>query len=72
MNLRRSKPKDNNSHWYNTQSDGRSREKELKGKGISYCATCDARYYNDKEVIVVGGGNSAVEESEYITRFVRS
>jgi len=46
-------------------------EKELKGKGISYCATCDARYYNDKEVIVVGGGNSAVEESEYITRFVK-
>ena len=45
-------------------------EKELKGKGVSYCATCDAKYYNDKEVIVIGGGNSAVEESEYITRFV--
>jgi thioredoxin reductase (NADPH) len=45
-------------------------EKELKGKGISYCATCDAKYYNDKDVIVIGGGNSAVEESEYITRFV--
>jgi thioredoxin reductase (NADPH) len=45
-------------------------EKELKGNGISYCATCDAKYYNDKEVIVIGGGNSAVEESEYITRFV--
>jgi len=44
-------------------------EKELKGKGISYCATCDAKYYNDKEVVVIGGGNSAVEESEYITRF---
>jgi len=44
-------------------------EKELKGKGISYCATCDAKYYNDKEVLVIGGGNSAVEESEYITRF---
>lgn len=44
-------------------------EKELKGKGISYCATCDAKYFNDKEVIVIGGGNSAVEESEYITRF---
>ncbi len=44
-------------------------EKELKGKGISYCATCDAKYYNDKEVIVIGGGNSAVEESEYISRF---
>jgi thioredoxin reductase (NADPH) len=46
-------------------------EKELKGKGISYCATCDAKYYNDKEVIVIGGGNSAVEESEFITRFVK-
>jgi thioredoxin reductase (NADPH) len=46
-------------------------EKELKGKGISYCATCDAKYYNDKEVIVIGGGNSAVEESEYISRFVK-
>jgi thioredoxin reductase (NADPH) len=37
-------------------------EKELKGKGISYCATCDAKYFVDKEVVVIGGGNSAVEE----------
>lgn len=44
-------------------------EKELKGKGISYCATCDAKYFNGKEVVVIGGGNSAIEESEYITRF---
>lgn len=44
-------------------------EKELKGKGISYCATCDAKYFVDKEVVVIGGGNSAVEESEFITRF---
>ena len=44
-------------------------EKEFKGKGISYCATCDAKYMEGKEVIVIGGGNSAVEESEYITRF---
>jgi len=44
-------------------------ERELKGKGISYCATCDAKYFDGKEVIVIGGGNSAVEESEYITRF---
>lgn len=48
---------------------GASGEKELRGKGISYCATCDAKYFNDKEVIVIGGGNSAVEESEYISRF---
>ncbi len=44
-------------------------EKEMKGKGISYCATCDAKYYGDKEVVVIGGGNSAVEEAEFISRF---
>ena len=44
-------------------------EREFKGKGISYCATCDAKYYADKEVIVIGGGNSAVEEAEFITKF---
>ena len=44
-------------------------EKEMKGKGISYCATCDAKYYNDKEVVVIGGGNSAVEEADFISRF---
>ena len=44
-------------------------EKEFKGKGISYCATCDAKYYGDKEVLVIGGGNSAVEEAEFITKF---
>lgn len=44
-------------------------EKEFKGKGISYCATCDAKYFDGKEVVVIGGGNSAIEESEYITRF---
>jgi thioredoxin reductase (NADPH) len=46
-------------------------EKELKGKGISYCATCDAKYFVDKDVVVIGGGNSAVEESDFITRFAR-
>lgn len=44
-------------------------EKELKGKGISYCATCDAKYFDNKEVVIIGGGNSAVEESEFISRF---
>lgn len=48
---------------------GAKGERELKGKGISYCATCDAKYFDGKEVIVIGGGNSSVEESEYITRF---
>ena len=44
-------------------------EKELKGNGISYCATCDAKYFNDKEVIVVGGGNAAIEEADFISKF---
>jgi thioredoxin reductase (NADPH) len=48
---------------------GASGEKELKGKGISYCATCDAKYFDNKEVVVIGGGNSAVEESDFISRF---
>jgi thioredoxin reductase (NADPH) len=48
---------------------GAAGEKELKGKGISYCATCDAKYFDNKEVVVIGGGNSAVEESDYISRF---
>lgn len=48
---------------------GVSGEKELKGKGISYCATCDAKYFGEKEVIVIGGGNSAVEEAEFIAKF---
>jgi thioredoxin reductase (NADPH) len=47
-------------------------ERELKGKGISYCATCDAKYYGDKDVVVVGGGNSAVEEADFISKFARS
>jgi thioredoxin reductase (NADPH) len=44
-------------------------EIELKGKGVSYCATCDAKYYGDREVVVIGGGNSAVEEACFISKF---
>lgn len=44
-------------------------EQEYMGKGISYCATCDAKYFNDKEVVVIGGGNSAIEESAFISKF---
>lgn len=44
-------------------------EKELKGKGISYCATCDAKYFGDKEAVIIGGGNSAVEEAGFISKF---
>ena len=50
-------------------STGATGEKALKGKGISYCATCDAKFFDNKEVVVIGGGNSAVEESYFISRF---
>lgn len=45
-------------------------EKELKGKGVSYCATCDGKYFEGKEVVVIGGGNSALEESLFLATFV--
>jgi len=44
-------------------------ELKYKGQGISYCATCDAKYFQDKEVIIIGGGNSAIEETEFISKF---
>jgi thioredoxin reductase (NADPH) len=54
---------------------GRSRmlnvpgETEFKGRGISYCATCDGDFFQDKEIIVVGGGNSALEEAVALTKY---
>jgi len=54
---------------------GRSRmlnvpgEEEFKGRGISYCATCDGDFFQDKEIVVVGGGNSALEEAVALTKY---
>lgn len=47
-------------------------EKEFKGSGISYCATCDGEFYTGKDIVVVGGGNSAMEESLSLLQFVNS
>ncbi|KAB2908649.1 MAG: thioredoxin-disulfide reductase [Ignavibacteriales bacterium] len=48
---------------------GATGEVEFKGKGISYCATCDGDFFQDKEIIVVGGGNSALEEAVALTKY---
>ncbi|MCK4225078.1 MAG: FAD-dependent oxidoreductase, partial [candidate division Zixibacteria bacterium] len=47
-------------------------EEKFKGRGVSYCATCDGAFFQGKDVVVIGGGSSGIQEGLFLTRFVKS
>jgi thioredoxin reductase (NADPH) len=56
------------NEWRKLGSPG---EKEFTGKGVSYCATCDGAFFQDSQIVVVGGGDSALTEALYLTKFAK-